>query len=559
MRTIHQLSPETISRIAAGEIIERPAYALKELIENAIDAGASEIHIALEGGGLDLIEVVDNGIGMSTEDIEEAAKPHTTSKIQSEDPLSAIHTYGFRGEALSSIASVSRLVIESKQEGEVGTQVVWENGKQINSKPIGMDTGTRIQIIDLFGNTPTRKKFLASEKIETHHLLHTALMQALAHPEITFTLTHNNRSLLAVLPSDPDTRTKEVLGTSFAQYLFPLNAQDSFVTLKGFLSHPVLAQKSDAKMYVFINNRPVKDPLVIQAIREAYGSLLAARSYPPCVLFLTVPVERTDVNIHPRKEQIKFLDKEFVFQTITRLIKDQLTTHNLTFSNVSWSKDVSLPLGISERKLPENTALATALKVHINETLPLTFQQVDNTYVIITNGKKIILMDQHAADERILFEKLQTTMTTLTKEKNVFTFSVPIILDVSSSEKQILLSQAETLERLGIVIEDFAGNSVKLVSIPHLMHDYDPLRFITDLLSQIQESDSITDTDKLTQRIMTTLSCRYAIMAGQSLTETQMKALWEKLHVTENNATCPHGRPTHIEIGIEELQKLFKR
>ncbi len=378
MKTIHQLTPDTISRIAAGEIIERPAYALKELIENSLDAGATRIDVTLENHGLDLIEVTDNGIGMSPEDLHEAIKPHTTSKIRSDDPLTSIHTFGFRGEALASIAAVSYLIIESKTNNNPGMRLVIDQGREVESHTIGMDTGTRIQVRNLFAATPARKQFLASPRMELHQLQLMLTLLALSHPQVSFSLSHNTKKLVQTFATQSiDERLTDILGMSFTQYLFPITMTESFIKLQGFLSHPVLAQKNDGKVYLFVNNRPVKDPLIMQAVREAYGSLLATRSYPPCVLFMTIPFERIDVNIHPRKEQIKFLDKDFVFQTLVNSIRELLQIHNLTFANVSWRKDAILPLGVGERKLPENSVLSQTLKEHIAENLPTTYCQID--------------------------------------------------------------------------------------------------------------------------------------------------------------------------------------
>ncbi len=568
MSKIHHLPPHIIAKIAAGEVIERPAYAVKELIENAIDAKAAYITVQIEEAGLRKIVVTDNGEGMSKEDIQECFKPHTTSKISDEENLVGITSLGFRGEALSSIAAISTMTIKSRTENESsGSLVSLKNGNIEKISPIGMPVGTSITVDNLFHNVPVRKKFLKTPTTEFRHILEIIMHYAISFPNTRFFLSHNKK-IIVDLPKNQNLleRIRMLLGNDVFAHLLPLRYEESYVTISGFISKPQITTYVTNKHFIFINQRKVTDKLITTAIKEAYGNLLETTAYPIFILFLTMPYEMVDVNVHPRKEQVSFVDNKIIFDAVRKAVRETLQKKNITFSNMNWlidetSNKLSLHDGNTRSyagKLLKNLVLPSVE----NETTIIKSSdivQLHNLFLITQTSTGFIFIDQHAAHERILFEKFSEEFKKQKNKNNVYHLSNPITFDVSFSDNEVLSENIKLFETLGFIIEHFQGNTFKINAVPNLFQDRNPVTLIKELLDDLVQEKQTKSIDQASHRMLAYLACRSAIKAGDKITKSRAKELLEDLEKTPNNAICPHGRPTKIEMSLKEVNRMFKR
>lgn len=563
MRKILPLTPDVIAKIAAGEVIERPVYAVKELVENALDAKADTITIHIEESGLRRIIVVDNGDGMSKEDLAECFKLHTTSKVSSVDHLSHISTLGFRGEALASIAAISNMMIRSRTKKSVaGTQVELKNGKVENLVPVGMPQGTNVTVSNLFHSVPARKKFLKSAQTEFRHIVSLITNVALANPEVHFTLTHNKKTIFD-LPQTTNVleRIKLLLGTKLFSNLLPFSYKDNYVTISGFLAKPQEKTYSANKQFLFINKRKVTDKQISLSVKDAYGTLIDPKSLPVFILFITLPYEFVDVNVHPRKEFVRFADTKLLIETVNKAVAEALTKNNLTFYD-----DTAFGFGLSDSKLTQSFAGRIMKENQIpwdirprNEIGNFSeIIQVHNLYLMTQTKFGIALIDQHAAHERILYEQFLEAFKNEKKQSPQYHLPKAAVLEFSISETALLKEHDALFKSLGFELEPFTKNSYLLTAVPLLFQDRKPTELIMEMLADL-EVEKTRDVDKTSAKMIAYLACRAAIKAGESLTKKQAKDLVEKLELTNNNATCPHGRPTKIVIDINQLHKMFKR
>lgn len=559
MQKIFPLSDNVIAKIAAGEVIERPAYAVKELVENAIDAKADSITIHIANSGLKKIVVIDNGEGMSHQDIRECFKPHTTSKLTAEEQLHAIRTMGFRGEALSSIASISNMTIKSKTADEIaGTQVQLNGGSVVDISPIGTPVGTSITIDNLFYPVPARKKFLKSQRTEFRHILDVVSHIALAHPEIRFLLTHNNKTLFDLPKSKENTeRMYKFLGATVFQQCIPITYTDQHVGFTGFLSKPQITTKSANKQYLFVNQRRINDKLLSLAVKEAYGNLLEASASPVFLLFLTVPPEVVDVNVHPRKEQVRFLNKDPLFVTIKKAVSETLAKNNLTFLNLDW-KDRDGQTKSYAGQLLKQAVLSDAALLTTREK-SAEIQQIHNVYLLTATRQGLLVIDQHAAHERVLYEQLLAEFTKQKMQYKLFHFPKPGEFELSLSESEILLEHLQEFQTLGFSIQQKADTTFLIKTIPVLFQDRNYVGLIKEILEDVSETEIIKPVDETSNKMLAYLACRSAVKAGDPLTKDHIKKLLDQLETTKNNATCPHGRPTRIAVGLQDLHRMFKR
>lgn len=550
---IHQLPPHIIAEIAAGEVIERPAFAVKELIENAIDAHADIIQINIEQAGLKKIQVIDNGEGMSREDIEICWKPHTTSKISENDALVGIKSFGFRGEALASLAAISTLSIKSRLlHKATGNEVLIQEGRLISIKPTGMPQGTVVTAENLFASIPARKKFLKSSQTEMKHIVDVVTGIATAHPTIRFTLVHNARTILDTSSTkDTLSRIQTLVGGNIFQLFLPIQRNDSYIKLKGFIGKPQLYSSTTTKQYLFVNNRKITDKLISLAVKEAYGTMLESTAYPYVVLFLEVPYDFVDINVHPRKEQVSFVNQQTIFQFVKEAILETLQENNITFHNLSWKRN-----GVGTTKTYAGKLLKELVlnkeDLEIDKTIPLT--QLHKLYLITQTKQGIILIDQHAAHERILFEKLKEEFICQKRKAISMKLQKPIKLDLSISMQLVLAEHKGLFEQIGFTII-----RQTVTHIPQLFKDRNPQEFITQLLEEIEQEKPITDIDKTSEEMLSFLACHAAIKAGDLLEKEAMEKIIYELGKIPNNATCPHGRPTKIIINLYELHAMFKR
>jgi DNA mismatch repair protein MutL len=559
MGKIRELSPEIISKIAAGEVIERPCFAIKELIENSIDAGANDIRVEIEQAGLKKIQVIDNGEGMDEVDLKNCFLPHTTSKLK-DDSLTAIGTLGFRGEALSAIAAVSDIKIISRQkETDFGSSVEVSKGKLLGIVKVGAPVGTSVTLENLFASVPARKKFLKSERTEFRHILDTIIHFALSYPRIRFEVYHNGKLIFDLLNNQSlIDRIKLLLGPSVYENMIPLNYEESYLKISGFLCKPQLATTNSSRQHLFVNNRHVLDNLISGAIKTAYGTMLESQTFPVFILFISLPKEIVDVNVHPRKELISFSDNQFIYNTIHTATCKTLSDHNLTFLNLSW-------VGKSSHG-NTNSYLAKMLKREIlpweNETGVFDFTktiQIHNLYLLCPSKKGILLIDQHAADERILYEKFTHEFLNQKNKREIYPLPQALLLDLSPVDAQTLLENLDTFADLGFLIESFGQNSFKIESVPAIFQDWDIISIIREILDDLIQFGSPKDITIKVQKMLSYLACRAAIKSGDKLTDQQAIDLIKELSGLDLAYTCPHGRPLKIEISLKEIDHLFKR
>lgn len=568
MSRIHQLPPELIAKIAAGEVIERPAYALKELIENSLDAGATYIKTELENAGLDKISITDNGHGMSIEDMLECYKPHTTSKISNENDLFSIQSMGFRGEALASLASISEMSIRSKTtQDTIGNEIKVISTHNTKPIPFGMPTGTQIIIEKLFHNVPPRKKFLETVAREFRLILEMITSLSLTNPSTGFYIAHNKKKILE-LPQNQDLlhRTQSLFGSSFPEQLLPVIHEDSYISITGFIAKPQLSTQSGSKQYVFINNRKIIDKTISSSIKDTYGTLLEAKSQPVFILYITLPYERVDVNVHPRKEEVAFAESDFVLETIKQAVKNTLSNQNLIYNDRRWKKGEYTPPVYNEYSVREGGTSGFVGSLLKDRTTPWTVEtevlsssdilQLHNLYLITQTKNGIILIDQHAAHERILYEQFLEEFNDLKKDSCELILAEPQKLDISISEKQILREHISEFKELGF---NFDIESDQIIAVPRIFSDRSINELVKELLEDYVTYKNIKEIDSRSHKMLAYLACRTAIKAGDSLTKEQARNLIEKLKKCNTPYTCPHGRPTQIEITLNKLHQMFHR
>jgi DNA mismatch repair protein MutL len=567
MNKILPLHPSIVAKIAAGEVIERPAYAVKELLENAIDSGATSIRIDIQKSGLEKILVSDNGEGMSKEDLLASFQSHTTSKIFSKEDLTAIRYLGFRGEALSSIAAISTFSIKSRlASSPIGTEVVVEAGNVLKSAPVGMSPGTTVVVEELFRTVPARKKFLKSLPTEFRYVLQIISQYAIAFPNIHFYVTHNKKTVLNV-PENQEIseRVQEVLGNDLYENIVPFLHDTSPYAVSGFLSHPQFAQTSTQKQFIFINKRSIKNKMISSLIKNVYGTLLPAQCFPAFILFLKAPYDAVDVNVHPRKEEVSLHNEETVKELITAAVAQSLHTHNFTFHDKRWRKTEYRPQINKTSLVRDGSSTSYASQLLKEEKLSWQLPnkqakitsdvyQLHNLYLVASSEDGIIVYDQHAVHERILYEQYEELFLKNRKITPSIVLKEPVQLQLSISDKEVLEEYKNEVEGMGFTL----SASFKVTHAPELFKDRDIKELFVEILSDFEE-DRLVSIDLRSKRMLAYMACRAAVKAGEKLTKEQCLQLIKQLEKVENAYTCPHGRPLKIEMKLEDLNKEFKR
>lgn len=608
--TIKILSNSTINKIAAGEVIERPASVVKELVENSIDAGSTQIDIILECAGKNLIVIKDNGKGMSKEELELAIQRHATSKLD-EDDLLNINSFGFRGEALPSIGAISKFKITSQKSGSKNAHTLSIIGGTIEpTKVANGNAGTIIEVRDLFFATPARLKFLRTDRTELTAIINCIKKIALAHPEISFTLTHDERVLLKVRKqSGPDSiknRISEIIGTEFIENATEISFERDDVAIYGYTALPTYNRASADEQHLFINNRPVKDKILNIALKVAYQDYLARDRHPVSVLFLSVNPQQVDVNAHPTKSEVRFHDPNMIRGMVISSIKDALnnssdrvstapataainymksTQDNSSFrENATNQGRFSIPSSGQTRSAPTaRTDYAIAQTPQISQPLvestpqsiveqqsPNELQETNNfplgaakaqlhsTYIISQSSDSIIITDQHAAHERIGYEKIkeQIDKNGLLKQRLL----IPEIIELSDESKaEILNENKATLAKLGLTIEKFGEKSIIVSEIPSLVGDINVTNLISDLADHFTSLGENIALTELIEHITETYACHYAIRAGRKLNANEMNELLRQMENTPFSGQCNHGRQTYVELKLKDIEKLFGR
>lgn len=581
MGKIVVLPSEVSDQIAAGEVVERPASVLKELVDNAIDAGASEIEIRVEEGGITRVEVVDNGVGMDRKDLELSVVRHGTSKLRIIDDLVSIQTMGFRGEALASIAAVSKLKIRSKRDVDLaGYELNIEGGKIVKKIEIGMSQGTGVVVDELFFNVPARKKFLRTSGTEWRYCLEMVEMLALANIEVGFRLWHNNKLVLDLLKN----QTEEDRVISF----FEINRQEFFqvkydhVHLKmwGWVGKPQTGREKGARQVLIVNKRVVSDRGVVRSVKQAMGSLLPPRYQVPWILYIKSPGEMVDVNVHPRKEEVRFVNPYAVYNAIAKMIEAAVDSQNMRFvkeefeiksdaiggQSESWKpKDdgirgwSSASLSVGERSNQiSSQQMAGLTSSELDERLFLgnKIMQVNNLYILMEEEKGLVIIDQHAAHERIRYEELMTRARV--RATRTIDTLWPVKISLSQYEMEMLKENLELLEKVGLRLE-VKETEVEVVSVPMGWEEVNMTRVIKEVLGDLREGDNLDTVGDEQTKILTYISCRTAIKGGQRLTDFGMRELVKKLRQCQLPYTCPHGRPVEILVTWSSLAGMFLR
>ena len=591
MSFVHVLDDNTINKIAAGEVVERPASVIKELVENAIDAKADRIEVEIMAGGTSFMRVSDNGIGMSREDAEKAILRHATSKIVQVDDLQAIATLGFRGEALPSIASVSRFNLQTRQAGaELGTEIKITGGKTTEIGVAGCNLGTTIRVEDLFFNTPARKKFLKTNNTESGRINEFIIKLAISHPEIAFKLINNNKSSLAT-PGRGDLKEtlQSLYGASVGQSLLPLEFEDEDIKLWGFVSKPSAIRSSRSWQTFIVNGRIIASRAIAKAIDNAYHALIPKSGYPLIALNIEVPQHTIDVNGHPQKTEMKFEDESRIFKAVYKAVLDavrpkgqvgQLGQLAAQADHVQQHVEKGLQelnFGQSVMNFPlreekpamtwqegtialaqDKSVKSVQSVVDEEEKLPtagmIPIGQVDDTYIIAQDGDSLYIVDQHAAHERVLFDRFSAQAEHIPSQQLL----VHLILDFSTHESQIIEENLELLAGLGFGLEPSGPNQFRLMEVPADVPSSQAEEFIREVLASMEELHRPTAAE-LRQAVLATTACKAAIKAGFKLNYRQMEILLQELNDTAMPYTCPHGRPTIIKFSSDELAKMFKR
>ncbi len=569
MPRIRVLPRSVIAAIAAGEVIERPAIVVKELIENALDAGATQIQVHIENSGLSQIRVTDNGQGMDEEDLLLSFQRHTTSKVHSLEDLNSIETFGFRGEALASMASVSTLTIQSRTaEQEVGHHLKIHHDEIIEQQPMGLPVGTTIIVEDLFANVPARRKFLKNVQTELRHIIEVIQVFSLSHPEIGLVFSHAGKTLLSVPKNQTFAeRIRSIFGHDFFTHTFVVPENEGHLfRISGILGTPQIARRTTQRQYVFVNRRHITHLGLSQTIKEAYGSLIDPKSFPFFALNLEISPTQIDVNVHPRKETLRFLEEAQLLEHIRHHIAAVLEQQNLTYQYGAVEpfslevNDISL-----ERDKTASAFTSGSLKEVVepwkmskgethNEIL-----QIHNTYLVAATNKGIVIFDQHAAHERILYEQFKEAFKNQKKDTSPFTLPKPVVIECSLPDAEVIKEHLQILEKIGFSIEEFGKNSFKVTQVPAHFQDRKVKELLNELIDDLSQGKPIREADSAAERTLAYLACRNAVKAGDSLHPEQRQELIEKLLHTPNHATCPHGRPTTVTFSKSELEKLFKR
>ena len=638
MANIKQLPPDVVNKIAAGEVIERPASVVKELIENAVDAGSTRIDVSLEKGGAELVRVVDNGCGIAAHQLTLAVASHATSKIRGADDLFRMKSLGFRGEALASIASISQFVIRSRAaDSDVATEMEVLGGRVGDPEPCGGPVGTTIEVRNLFYNTPVRRKFLRKTQTEMGHVSEAFIRVALAYHQVHFSLRHNDRTIYELPPvTNWRERIKTFFGDDLADALIAVESHDGDLHLRGYVADPAFSRANNRMQYLLLNGRHIKDRSLQHALSEAYRGLLLTGRFPIAFLKLEMPPQEIDVNVHPTKLEVRFQDggriysqllatlrKKFLSSDLTARVQEpttadegpagahdrqQAATHRRNL--VSWAKGAgdqekttgtqppaaaqveqsrlslqyaqSTPLppfkpfgqrdsvsatgeawsssrseaahpGSSELPTTGEESVDTATEAGIGET----GMQLQDRYLITETDGGIVIIDQHALHERVLYEQLREKV--LSGKLEMQRLLVPEPVHLTPAEAAVTLDARASLVELGIEIERFSGDTILVLGYPVMLANLGPAEVLRQVVEKLMESEKQLDRRDLLDELLHMSSCKAAVKAGDRLTGEEITALLQQRHLFHDTHHCPHGRPTALVFSNEELDKRFKR
>ena len=588
-RPIQALPDQLISQIAAGEVIERPAAVVKELLENALDAGATQIAIRLEQGGIKRISVTDNGRGIPKEQLALALQRHATSKVASLSELESVTTLGFRGEALASIAAVSQMALTSRTEEAPHAWQINNTTNEQGIEPASGPVGTSVDVRDLYGKTPARRKFLKSEQTEYGHCQEIVRRIALSRPDVSFTLSHNGKQTAQWGVNESAQRSAHILGNDFANARLPLEQiagdENNGLRLSGFIGLPTAARGRADSQYFYVNGRFVRDKLLTHAVRSAYQDVLYGDRYPSYVLHLDLNPALVDVNVHPSKTEVRFRDSrsvhQFIFHAVNRALAQTQADAPTPAVAPQAPRGGSLPwineqkqtsLGIAQKpadygQFIADTIRPTATKASEPTQTPQAqssenplghaLAQLHDIYVLAQNEAGLVLVDMHAAHERILYEQMKQALED--KTMPVQQLLIPITLNVDPVEVGAVEENQDALQALGFDISALSPETLAVRTLPAALKHADAESVVRDVLRELQEIGSSRIVTEKHHALLGTMACHSAVRAGRRLTLTEMNALLRQMEVTERANQCNHGRPTWVQLAASDLDLLFQR
>jgi len=598
---VRQLSEAVVNRIAAGEVVERPASVVKELIENALDAGAHRIDVLTDGGGRRLIRVSDDGEGMTRADLALAVERHATSKL-ADDDLVAIRTLGFRGEALPSIGAVARLAITTRHAGEPHAWAIEvDAGVKSALKPAALNAGTRVEVRDLFYATPARLKFLKLDRTEAEQVREVVRRLAMSRPDVAFTLAGEERSpvtFAAALPGATGrlTRLGDVLGADFRANAVEIAAEREDVAIEGFAALPTLTRANALGQYLFVNGRPVRDKLLLGAVRGAYADYLPRDRHPLLALFVALPAREVDVNVHPAKAEVRFRNAGLVRALIVHALKQALAREGSRAATTGggatiaafrggwdWRRSPARPADPRRTYVPSRGGFAEPAQAafdtgmpaadlrssldsaveneaagdHLDHPLGAARAQVHDTYVVAQTRDGLVIVDQHAAHERIVYERLKAALESGGVARQILL--IPEIVELDEADVARLLERAAELARYGLVLEAFGPGAVALRETPGLLGAIDGAGLVRDLAEHMSEWDETLPLERRLMQVASSMACHGSVRAGRRLKGEEMNALLREMERTPNSGQCNHGRPTYVELKLTDIERLFGR
>jgi len=549
------LAPQVADQIAAGEVVERPASVVKELVENALDAGARAIRVEIEDGGKSLIRVSDDGEGMARADAELALSRHATSKIREAADLIGVGTFGFRGEALPAIASVSRFELETSPDGATGTRLRLVGGKRDGVDDAVRQRGTTVTVRALFFNTPARRKFLRAQATETRAVVEAVTLLALTRPETAFTLASDERTLIDVRPAASAIgRVAALWGGALADTLLPIAHREGPLEVRGFAQRPAQAKPTGRKGYVFVRGRPIRDPFIVRAAEAGYRSTLAPDDRPSLILFLDLPGDAVDVNVHPSKLEVRFRDKFFVEKVVEEAVRGALGPLSAAAPLGAGDSGLGTRVTWSDGSVPQDLFADPLAPSPEPRTPPLL--QVFDTYILFQSDSGVAIVDQHSAHERVLYEGVMRQLTG--DGAPAQRLLLPLTLDFSAAELEAIEAHRELLRRVGFEVEPFSGRSVVVHTAPNPHPRFDAARCLQELVADVAGGRFGGLANRL-ERFAATYACRAAIKAGQQLGAEEMRELVLRLLSATLPAHDVHGRPTIVQLPKGELERRFGR
>ncbi|WP_426267204.1 DNA mismatch repair endonuclease MutL [Sphingomonas sp. LHG3443-2] len=584
--SIRRLPSNLVDRIAAGEVVERPASALKELVENSLDAGASTVSIRLSAGGTALVEVTDDGFGMSPADMALAIERHATSKLP-DDRIEAVASFGFRGEALPSIASVAHFTLESRERGSDGWRLEIDHGVRAGEGPAALPPGTRVRVDGLFERVPARRKFLRSHRAEYSACLDVVRRLAMARPDVAFTLEHDGRRVLSVQPAALPTRVAELLDPGLADHGLPIDLQRGDLALGGVVSLPTFTRGAADQQFLFVNRRPVKDRLLVGALRAAYQDLIARDRAPIVALFLDLPGSEVDINVHPAKTEVRFADPQGVRGLIVGGLRSALdqaghrsAARLQAAAPVRWTSEFDTqpyvpppswdparpPHGQAPASVAEAHALFTAAPAARAEPaaapvgdhpLGVARGQVAGTYIVAEAEDGLVIVDQHAAHERLVLERLKRGAGN--GGVAVQALLLPQVVELDEPEADRIEEAAAELLHYGLDVERFGPSAILVRGTPAPLGQLDTAGLVRDLAAEIAELGGPQALKSRLDLLAATFACHHSVRAGRVLSVAEMNALLREMEVTPHSGHCNHGRPTWVKLSMPDVERLFGR